>query len=110
MWVWQHCLIDSVKRKRILLPPSATATGTSSLSDSICSLSASSASPKQGLQGKNAAVHLGGSKSVGFLSGLIADVKPLFGLALFLLAESFSGTGIGPCRLTGWCKPQLRGL
>lgn len=96
MWVWQHCLIDSVKRKRILLPPSATVTGTSSLSGSICSLSPTSASPERGNCKETVQhVHLGASKSVDFLSGLITDVKLLLGLALFLLAERFFGAGIG---------------
>lgn len=96
MWVWQHCLIDSVKRKRILLPPSATVEGTSSLSDGICSLSPTSASPEQGnCKATVQHVYLGGSKSADFLSGLITNVKLFLGLPLFLLAERFIGTGIG---------------
>lgn len=113
MWVWQHCLIDSAKRKRILLPPSATVTGTSSLSDSICSLSPTSASPKLQNRGIARKECTWEDQSGDFLSGLITDVKLLFGLALFLLAERFFGRGVGCAalpRLTGRCKPQLRGV
>lgn len=106
MWVWQHCLIDSVKRKRILLPPSATVTGTSSLSASICSLSPPLPHRNGGIARKQCSTCTWEDQSMGFLSGLITDVKLRFGLALSLLAERFFGTGVGCAslallRLTG---------
>lgn len=105
MWVWQHCLIDSVERKRILLQPSATVTGTSSLCNSICSLWSTSVSPKYNSGEAVRLVDLEGSRSVNFLSGLIMNMKLLFGLSLFLLEEKlFSDWAWGGASVTDHCQ------